>query len=268
MVSVTGRPGSIFLLAARHGITYDIYKNKDLVQKRDLPPAIAPGLDDVSKRGGWNETATSDYALPTETWREHVARRRHYEDIYTKLASGEVTDINDLITYNLDIEQFAEDVIRGSEGPELVRAFWKAITGVSVLDPTCGSGAFLFAALNILEPIYTACIETMRRLLDDLGRSRYPHRPEKMSDFRKILEQVESHPSEHYFILKSIIINNLYGVDIMQEASKFVNCGSSLNSSPNWIVTIRSSRYRILTLTSAQATRSLASHLSMKWNGR
>ena len=43
----------------------------------------------------------------------------------------------------------------GSEGPELIRAFWKAITQVSILDPTCGSGAFLFAALNILEPIYT-----------------------------------------------------------------------------------------------------------------
>ena len=54
--------------------------------------------------------------------------------------------------------------------------------------------------------------------LDDLKRSKRKHRPEKMSDFRQILKQVESHPSERYFILKSIIINNLYGVDIMEEA--------------------------------------------------
>ena len=211
-------PDRYFYEAVRHGITYDVHRGEALARKRDLPPDVAAGLDDVSERNGWNAPAAADFALPTETWREHVARRRHYEEVYAKLDAGEVTAINDLITYNLDIEKFTQDVIAGSEGPELVRAFWKAITGVSVLDPTCGSGAFLFAALNILEPIYTACLETMRRLLDDLGRSRHPHRPEKMSDFRKILEQVESHPSEHYFILKSIIINNLYGVDIMEEA--------------------------------------------------
>ena len=99
----------------------------------------------------------------------------------------------------------------------MIRAFWKGLTSVSILDPTCGSGAFLFAVLNILEPVYIACLEVMRGLLDDLKRSKRKHRPEKMSDFRKILEQVESHPSERYFILKSIIINNLYGVDIMEE---------------------------------------------------
>ena len=211
-------PDHYFYEAVRHGITYDINKKEDLAQERDLPKEIAAGLDDVSKRDGWNEPATSDYALPTETWREHVARRRHYTEVYAKLASGQVAAINDLITYNLDIEQFAEDVIRGSEGPELIRAFWKGLTSVSILDPTCGSGAFLFAVLNILEPVYIACLEVMRGLLDDLKRSKRKHRPEKMSDFRKILEQVESHPSERYFILKSIIINNLYGVDIMEEA--------------------------------------------------
>ena len=211
-------PDGYFYEAVRHGITFDIHSGEALAEKRDLPPDVAAGLDDVSKRSDWNESSSPEYALPTETWREHVARRRHYEETSARLASGEVTVINDLITYNLDIEQFAEDVIRGSEGPDLVRAFWKAITGVSILDPTCGSGAFLFAALNILEPIYTACLEAMRGLLDDLQRSKRKHRPEKMGDFRKILQQVESHPSQRYFILKSIIINNLYGVDIMEEA--------------------------------------------------
>ena len=127
-------------------------------------------------------------------------------------------DINDLITLNLDIERFARDVIAQSEGPELLRAFWHAIRDVSVLDPTCGSGAFLFAALNILEPLYTACIECMRGFIDDLERSERPHSPNALSDFREILEQVEKHPSERCFILKSIVLNNLYGVDIMEEA--------------------------------------------------
>ncbi len=211
-------PDRYFHEPVRHGITYDIHTKKVLKKKRYLPSEIAAGLDDVSKRGGWNKSAPSDYALPTETWREHVARRRRYEEVRAKLAAGEVTSINDLITYNLDIEKFALDVIADSEGPELIRAFWKAITKVSILDPTCGSGAFLFAALNILEPIYTACLEAMRGFLDDLERSKRRHSPKKLSHFRKLLEQVAEHASERYFILKSIIINNLYGVDIMEEA--------------------------------------------------
>ena len=211
-------PDRYFFDSVRHGITYNIHQNQSLAEKRDLPPDIAAGLDDVSKRGGWNKPAPADYALPTESWREHVARRQRYEEVRAKLAAGEVASINDLITYNLDIEKFAQDVIAGSEGPELIRAFWKAINKVSILDPTCGSGAFLFAALNILEPIYIACLESMRGVLDDLERSKRDHHPETMSDFRNVLERVADHASERYFILKSIIVGNLYGVDIMEEA--------------------------------------------------
>ena len=196
----------------------------------ELPEDIAAGIADVSKRGGWNEPAPDDYALPTETWREVVARRQRYQEVRAKLAAGEVRDVNDLITLNLDIERFALDVIAQSEGPELLRAFWHALygnrersdTGVSVLDPTCGSGAFLFAALNVLEPLYTACLEGMRGFLDDLRHSRergnLRRSPNALSDFKDVLEQVDKHPSERYFILKSIVLNNLYGVDIMEEA--------------------------------------------------
>ena len=41
---------------------------------------------------------------------------------------------------------------------------------------------------------------------------------QKFADFRDVLAQIAKHPSERYFILKSIIINNLFGVDIMEEA--------------------------------------------------
>ena len=211
-------PDRYFYEAVRHGITYDIHQKENLAEKRELPPEIAAGLNDVSKRSEWNNPAPPEYALPTETWREHIARRQRYEEIHTKLAAGEVTTINDLITYNLDIEKFALNAIEGSEGPELIRAFYKAITRVSILDPTCGSGAFLFAALNILEPIYTACLEAMGGFLDDLKRSTRQHSPNKLSDFSNVLKQVSEHASERYFILKSIIIDNLYGVDIMDEA--------------------------------------------------
>ena len=123
-----------------------------------LPTAIEAGVKDVAKRNGWNTPAPEPFGLPTETWREHVARRQRCLEIREKLAKGEIHQINDLITLNLDIWQFARDAINYSEGPELLRAFWHAIQKITVLDPTCGSGAFLFAGLRILETLYAACV--------------------------------------------------------------------------------------------------------------
>ena len=211
-------PNRYFYPSVRHGITLDMHDGTELDKPRALPKEIAAGLKDVAKRGEWNNAASPEYALPTETWREHIARRQRYEDVRGKLAAGEVCSINDLVTYNLDIEQFAEDAVRTSEGPELVRAFWKAIRNVTVLDPTVGSGAFLFAALNVLEPLYNACLDAMRGLVDDLKHSRRKQRPDKLGDFAKVLDEMDKHPSERYFVLKSIVIDNLYGVDIMEEA--------------------------------------------------
>ena len=183
-----------------------------------LPPAISAGIEDVSARTQWNQKAPADFGLPTEIWREVIARRTRYAEIRAKLAAGEVREINDLITLNLDIRQFAQDVIERCEGPDLLRAFWKAIEGVTVLDPTCGSGAFLFAALNILEPLYETCLDRMEAFVADLERSGDVHAPKKFEDFKATLAKVGAHPNARYFTLKSIILNNLFGVDIMEEA--------------------------------------------------
>ena len=204
----------------------------------DLPAEIAVGIDDVSQRTEWNTPAPEDYALPTEIWREVVARRQRHDTVRSKLANGDIDNINDLITYNLNIRQFAQDVIENCEGPELLRAFWKAITKVTILDPTCGSGAFLFAALNILEPLYEACLDRMQVFLDEVGGQVSPSlrgdiegqvspldkggrgvtTSRKYKDFRETLDRIAEHPNREYFVLKSIIIHNLYGVDIMEEA--------------------------------------------------
>ena len=212
-------PDRYFYPSVRHGITLDMRDSSvELDKPRPLPKAIGAGVKDVAKRDEWNNAAPPEYALPTETWREHIARRQRHDELRNKLLAGEIASINDLVTYNLNIEAFARDAIRWAEGPELVRAFWKAIANISILDPTVGSGAFLFAALNVLEPLYNACFDAMRGLLEDLAHSKRKHRPEKLSDFRRVLKEIEQHPSERYFVLKSIVINNLYGVDIMEEA--------------------------------------------------
>ena len=204
-----------------HGITWNARQAENPIRLSvpvELPDEIVVGINDISKRGSWNRPAPDDFALPTETWREVVARRQRYAEVRAKLASGEVKEIDELITLNLNVEKFAKDIIAHSEGPELLRAFWHALRDVSILDPTCGSGAFLFAALNDLEPLYTACLEGMQGFLGDLERTERPHHPDALHDFRDIREQLHRHPNERYFILKTIVLNNLYGVDIMGEA--------------------------------------------------
>ncbi len=196
--------------AVRHGVIDD---NGDVIQ---LPKAIEAGVRDVRRRDRWNRPAVDPYALPTETWREHVVRRQRCLEIREKLRAGDIHEIDELVTLNLDLWQLARDAIIHCEGPELLRAFWHAIEKITVLDPTCGSGAFLFAALRILETLYSDCLERMERFVEDLAEKQ--HHPEQFSDFKKVLDQIGRHPNARYFILKSIIVKNLFGVDIMEEA--------------------------------------------------
>lgn len=152
------------------------------------------------------DAAGREYHLPTETWREYAERRARCLENHRKLSRGEVTDVNDFITLNLNIRRFAEDAISICDDPDVLLAWYGALTSLSVLDPTCGSGAFLFAAVSILEPLYRACLRRMENLNGE------------RKEFAGILREAERHPSRRYFILKTIILNNLYGVDIEEEA--------------------------------------------------
>ena len=61
-------------------------------------------------------------------------------------------------------------------------------------------------------PASTACARC-----SGIGRHAKKH-PRYREEFEKILNQAARHPNENYFIFKSIIVHNLYGVDIMEEA--------------------------------------------------
>jgi Alw26I/Eco31I/Esp3I family type II restriction m6 adenine DNA methyltransferase len=79
------------------------------------------------------------------------------------------------------------------------------LPSLSLLDPACGSGAFLVAAMKTLINVYSAVIGRIKFLTD--------------RTLTKWLEKIEQdHPSLNYYIKKRIITDNLYGVDIMEEA--------------------------------------------------
>jgi hypothetical protein len=186
-----------------------IYPAENKGVELHVPSEIEVGLSDVSMRDRWNKSAPGAYALPTESWREVMARRQHYQDLRTRLEKGLVHSIDDFITCNLDIRTFAQDVIEGCKEPNLLQAFYESMSNLTVLDPTCGTGAFLIAALDILEPLYAVCLFRLGQI-DATGRSW--HLPVSPT-------LPQGYPNRHYSIIKSIITSNLYGVDIMEEAT-------------------------------------------------
>ena len=181
-----------------------------------IPENIAEGLDTtqpglLERRKDWNTKTNDKFALPTEIWRETVERLQRCEDILNKIRNGKITHINDFITYNLDIRSFAYDLLQNTEDHLFILHFYKALQQITILDPTCGSGAFLFAAMNILEPLYEICIERMREFNEQNPNWFKPELDEIAHKYRSNIQ---------YFIFKSIILRNLYGVDIMVEATE------------------------------------------------
>ena len=180
------------------------------LEMQEVTSNTSPHLWEIRKP--WNHRAPQDIGLPTELYRELIERRKLYAKVKSKIQKGEITQITDLITHNLDIRQFTQDFIERTKDPVFIRHFYKVLSKITILDPTCGSGAFLFAAMNILEPLYETCIKRMEEFTEE--------QPGKYKFFEETLKLLnnEEHPHLQYFIYKSIILNNIFGVDIMKEA--------------------------------------------------
>lgn len=163
--------------------------------------------------------------LPTETEREYAARRARHRQLRALLESGTIDSIQALVTLNLAIQQFACDVLASCADLALLLAFYTSMDHMTILDPTCGPGAFLFAALNLLVPLYAACLDRMQTLVNnrDALITHSPstdHAPDHADRerCRAILKRCELYGSRELYILRTIITNNLYGVDVMPEA--------------------------------------------------
>lgn len=207
--------GAVWQFLKESGDTY-IYGAVKKGKGLEIPEEIAIGIDTTNpnllvRRSQWNKKTPEAFALPTEIWRETLERLQRYANIRAKIENGEITEINDFITYNLDIRQFVQDLLAHTDDHLFIKHFYAQLRKVTILDPTCGSGAFLFAALNILEPLYEVCIDRMQGWNKD-----------NPNLFKEELEELNGkyRSNIRYFIYKNIILRNLYGVDIMVEATE------------------------------------------------
>jgi len=203
-----------------------------------LPPQIEAGIEDLTRRHMWSESAPDEYALPLETWREVIARRQRYAELKKRLSNGEICAVYELITCNLAIRRFAQDVITRCASADLLGSFYENLECMTILDPACGSGAFLLAALDVLEPLYTACLERMQSMIEQETSGAKACLPANeptlswLNTFREILCRVNQYPDRRSFVLQTIVTRNLYGVDIMQEAVESCRAALALRLAP------------------------------------
>ncbi len=198
----------------------DLYIHEDLRYGWDIAlsewkPPPEPATDAWLSPSRWPELATferdADLMLPGETWFDLFERRRRVDDLRSRVANGHVASVDSLVVENLDLRALLVDTIRSLTSPDDIRAAWEETTATTILDPTCGSGAFLFAALDILDEVYAAILETAEI-----------HVRSGSVTAAEVLDAITAMRTNGqnlgYVRLKHASLSNLYGLDIMPEA--------------------------------------------------
>ncbi len=97
------------------------------------------------------------------------------------------------------------DMMLALDAPLCKKLLHEVLPNLRLLDPACGSAAFLVSAMKTLINVYAAVVGRIE-FLSDRGLQDWLRKTQK------------EHKSVAYFIKRSIITNNLFGVDIMEEA--------------------------------------------------
>jgi hypothetical protein len=160
-------------------------------------------------RPAWeSHPVPAELGLPTESWWEVVDRRRTHAELLEKMTNGGISGGDSAVKANINLEALAIDVIDALDSPDDVITAWHCLSTLKVLDPTCGSGAFLFAALNTLHRLYSSVFEV----------AEIHAKTSDNTQLRALIDSKKLYPNQDYFLLKHAALNNIYGVDLMHEA--------------------------------------------------
>jgi len=149
-----------------------------------------------------------DIGLPGESWVELLHRRERVDKLVSDITKGQLLGHEDYVSLPLNSPKVINEFLSTHCPPERLKNFWEKLQSLTVIDPTCGSGAFLFAAMEVLEDLYISTLEGLERC----------EKYDTKHDISPILESTRIHINQKYFIRKVITLNNLYGTDLMAEA--------------------------------------------------
>lgn len=173
--------------------------------KMRLPADIFCGLEN-SARDKWNDRTPNNVGLPRETWRDTIFRFKKCDSII-ELSKNQLR-IEDLISKNINGRLLCVDLISKCESYEELSVIYNTLSSLKILDPACGSGAFLFAAMNVLESLYEECFVQMSHFRES-DRTLFKEELDRIGTVDKYVD---------FNICTLIATNNIYGVDIMPEA--------------------------------------------------
>ncbi|MXZ51737.1 MAG: hypothetical protein F4Z34_00935 [Acidimicrobiaceae bacterium] len=149
----------------------------------------------------------SDIALAGERWCDVVYRRERYKRQKALLDDPKGGwSIDRAITENLALTELLRDYMSQLTDARECQMAFDVLHTLTVCDPTVGSGAFLFAAIDMLEPLYS---EVLARA-EELEATGQPT--------PAFLASAHGHRNKRYWLIKTICLHNLFGVDLMQEA--------------------------------------------------
>jgi len=145
------------------------------------------------------------YTRPEMT--EYLCGRTIHHLILNAVNTPEVGKSNPIKSVKIRDYRTIAELLMDLDGPLCRQLLFEVLPNLTLLDPACGSGAFLVAAMKVLINVYAAVI----------GRVKFLNQ----TDLVTWLSRTErEHKSLNYFIKKRIITDNLYGVDVMEEATE------------------------------------------------
>ena len=101
---------------------------------------------------------------------------------------------------------FKKDNFNKQELEIIKHLYFEILMKIKICDNACGSGSFLIAAGDVLLRLYSGVLKILE---DNLSDDR---------DVKEVLSNIKKSPTRNYYIVRQIIVNNLYGVDIMEGA--------------------------------------------------
>jgi hypothetical protein len=177
---------------------------------QEVDPDLMVDLDLTGRanfKNKWDQKCPEGIGLPSETIWEYKSRLFHIQS--TKDRIDKLKDIKsiDIATNNLDVLRICFEAIKKLDNSDL-DTLWQSIRGIRIIDPTCGSGAFLIAVMDSLESFTESIINRATELIG-IGL--------------KVNSELTSYVSKDSAartadIRRHMIVNNIYGADLAEEA--------------------------------------------------
>ncbi len=155
----------------------------------------------INQKASNNQKAFGAYYTCSEIT-EYLCERTIHRLILDKMSEPEIPGHFAGKSY----ESFAELLLK-LDAPMCRQLLTDVLPNLRILDPACGSGAFLVAAMRTLIDVYSAIFGKISFLHD--------------RHLNDLLKQIQKdHNNVDYYIKKRIITDNLFGVDLMEEATE------------------------------------------------